>query len=190
MIINLSKFAGISAVALALTTGPVLAQETWEGWDGDADGILTEQEFVEGFNARATFGTWDANADAMLDEPEFDAGVWGLYDRDVTGGLEEAEVGAFETDWAEGGMWYDDENLVENWDVDGDGVILQNEWADSIGEVGLLGAFDANADGTVDEAEFGAGIFDRYDEDGDGVIQEAELTDLGDDMGDEGFWDV
>jgi Ca2+-binding EF-hand superfamily protein len=33
-------------------------------------------------------------------------------------------------------------------------------------------------------------MFDRYNADGTGFIEEPELADIGDDMGDEGLWDV
>ena len=42
----------------------------------------------------------------------------------------------------------------------------------------------------ITEDELTEGIFSGYDDDGTGFIEEPELTDIGDDMGDEGFWDV
>jgi Ca2+-binding EF-hand superfamily protein len=54
----------------------------------------------------------------------------------------------------------------------------------------MLGEWDVDADGALSEDEFSNGVFGEYDEDGTGIIEEPELTDIGEDMGDKGFWDV
>jgi|GEM_PF-6329523 len=38
--------------------------------------------------------------------------------------------------------------------------------------------------------EFNIGVYNSYDTDDSGVIEEPEFGDIGDDMGDGGFWDV
>ncbi len=49
---------------------------------------------------------------------------------------------------------------------------------------------DADHDGNLTKTEFDTGLYGRYDKDGNGVMEEPEFGDLGDDMGDGGFWDV
>lgn len=43
---------------------------------------------------------------------------------------------------------------------------------------------------TAREDEYNTGVFNSYDDDGSGMIEEPEFGDVGDDMGDGGFWDV
>ena len=54
----------------------------------------------------------------------------------------------------------------------------------------MLGEWDTDGDGANSEDEFTTGVYGEYDEDESGVIEQPELTGVGDDMGDEGFWDV
>ena len=100
----------------------------------------------------------------------------------------EADAGA--RDVAEDEVVAADLAHLEAWDVDGDGVLLRDEFDDGFAEWGVLGEIDADGDGVVSDGELADGIFARYDDDLDGIIEEPELTDIGDDMGDGGFWDV
>jgi Ca2+-binding EF-hand superfamily protein len=107
----------------------------------------------------------------------------------VSGGLDKAEYGVAEVGFGAAGFWGDEEvgYGYQPWDIDGDGVILSNEFADGWGEVGMLGEWDADGDGSLSEDELTTGVYGEYDKDDSGVIEEPELTDVGDDMGDEGF---
>jgi hypothetical protein len=187
MTIQIKKLANVSAILAALIATPVLAQE----WDTDSDGQMTVDEFKAGVAERAVFTTWDANTDGMLDNAEFTNGIFGRYDADISGDWNDTEYGMAQMRY--GSTWWGDrENStgLEAWDVDGDGILLRNEFNNGWGERGMLSEFDINADELISEEEFGTGIFNQYDIDGDRVISEPELTDIGDDMGDEGFWDV
>lgn len=211
---NLTKLTGAGAVAALLSATPALADFHMD-WDVDADGAMTVDEFREGFSQRVDFGAWDGDGDGLLSEDEFAGRIFGRYDLDATDAIEEAEHTRLEEDFGEGALWrFRGENLVEApgdevpaedgvvapvavavaslepWDVDGDGVILRNEFLDGFREWGTFGEFDLDVDGFVTEGEFAEGVFARYDDDLDGIIEEPELTDIGDDMGDEGFWDV
>lgn len=191
-----------------------------EGWDANGDAMLSMDEFREGFRQRINLADWDLDADGLISEDEFGTGIYSRYDADVSEGLEETEYGAFERDFGDEGLWGEeagvtdvetvasdgvleedgigedevalggDELGYEAWDVDGDGVLLRNEFEDGFREWGTFGEFDVDADGSLTEDEITDGIFAGYDEDGTGFIEEPELTDIGDDMGDEGFWDV
>lgn len=184
--------AGVTALFVALTISPAMAQDA-ATWDADGDTALTQEEFATGFNGRGILGDWDQDADGLLSEDEFGQGVYGTYDRDLSGDLSEDEYGIGD-DMAAGapGFWGDDEvgYDYEAWDIDGDGILLSNEFADGFGEIGTLGEWDIDGDGALSEDEFSTGVFGEYDADGTGLIEEPELTDIGDDMGDEGFWDV
>merc|ERR1711976_496309 len=146
-----------------------MAQEMGADWDTDGDTMLSAEEFAEGFRERAIFSGWDQNRDNLLSEDEFSGGVYSTYDRDANDGLDETEYGLVD----EGAPGYWNREVAaegyQAWDIDGDGVILSNEFADGFGEVGLLGEWDVDRDGSLNEEEFTNGVFERYDEDGTGI---------------------
>lgn len=187
---RLSGALTTAAVFATLTASPLLAQVAGAEWDVDGDTMLSAEEFAEGFRERAIFSSWDRDGDALISDTEFAEGVYGTYDGDVSGDLDETEYGVI--DDGAGGYWNRDETVgdFEAWDIDGDGVVLSNEFSDGWGEVGMLGEWDVDRDGALNEDEFTTGVYGQYDADGTGIIEEPELTDIGDDMGDEGFWDV
>lgn len=76
------------------------------------------------------------------------------------------------------------------WDTDGDGALSQEEFETGWGENDVYSTWDEDGDGALTEEEFNAGVFDSYDADDSGAIEEPEFGDVGDDMGDGGFWDV
>jgi hypothetical protein len=76
------------------------------------------------------------------------------------------------------------------WDIDGDGTILRNEFEEGLRGWGTFAEFDADLNGFIRPEEFAASVFFRYDADGAGFLEEPELSDIGDDMGDDGFWDM
>ena len=189
-----------------------------DAWDSDGDGLLSYEEFEPGFLLRVDFQEWDLDDDGLLSEDEFLDAVYSRYDLDATGAFEETEYGALGRDFAEGGVWRhigdeviedeiidkeSEDDLVEGaplnevevppglepWDIDGDGVLLRDEFEEGLRGWGTFATFDADLDGFVTPKEFAASIFYRYDADGTGLIEEPELTDIGDDMGDGGPWD-
>lgn len=120
--------------------------------------------------AAGEFSDWDANGDAGIDNEEFAAGFG-------------EDVGVF-----------------DEWDTDDDGALSQEEFdagygqldtaeANFDGEVGY-DAWDANDDDLLSDDEFYDGVYASYDDDGDNIIEEPEFGDIGDDIGDGGFWDV
>ncbi|ASY65289.1 hypothetical protein SJ05684_b43070 (plasmid) [Sinorhizobium sojae CCBAU 05684] len=120
--------------------------------------------------AMANFGEWDANGDAGIDNEEFAAG----FDKDV---------GVF-GDWDT-----DDDNMLSQAEFDagyGTRDTAESPFDDDIG----FDDWDANDDDMLSSTEFHDGVYAAYDDDGDNIIEEPEFGDLGDDIGDGGFWDV
>ena len=80
------------------------------------------------------------------------------------------------------------------WDGDGDGAVSEQEfgegWGSSFGDESAFSTWDEDGDGALTEEEYNAGVFGSYDDDESGAIEEPEFGDVGDDMGDGGFWDV
>jgi len=100
------KLAGASALAALLLATPALAQEDEVGaWDGDGDGALSEEEFNTGFGEGGAYDEWDADDDGMLTEDEFNGGVFGGYDDDESGVIEEPELGDVGDDMGDGGLF-------------------------------------------------------------------------------------
>lgn len=84
---------------------------------------------------------------------------------------------------------------MTEWDGDGDGALsteeFQTGWDNGFGDgETAFSTWDEDGDGALNEDEYNAGVFSSYDDDDSGVIEEPEFGDVGDDMGDGGFWDV
>lgn len=112
---------------------------------------------------------WDANSDKRLDRSEFDtgfdrAGVFKKYDSDANGKLSQTEF--------KSGFAKHEQGLSKKFGSD-----YYSRW-------------DADRDGSISKTELNEGIYTGYDRNKDKFIAEPEINDLGDDMGDGGFWDV
>ncbi|MFZ3585232.1 hypothetical protein ACOI1H_24340 [Loktanella sp. DJP18] len=111
MRIEFTKVAGIGAFLAALTASPVIAQDMDMGaWDGDSDGVLSQDEFNEGWGTNygedeTAFSTWDEDGDGALNEDEYNNGVFNSYDDDESGVIEEPEFGDVGDDMGDGGFW-------------------------------------------------------------------------------------
>lgn len=114
-------------------------------------------------------GAWDADTDGVISQEEFGTGF--------------GETGVY-----------------DEWDADDDGALTENEFNTGIGEnedefterfgEDAYSQWDEDGDGALSEDEFEGGVYSSYDEDESEGIEEPEFSDLGDDMGDGGFWDV
>jgi len=92
-----------------------------------------------------------------------------------------------------------DAQIFKKWDANADGMLSQAEFEEGVGDNtaftdrfgdNYFDTWDANDDDNIGENEFYEGTYGVYDADENNVIEEPELGDLGDDMGDGGFWDV
>jgi len=95
--------AAAFATSLAVAA-PAAAQEFSE-WDTDKSAGLNAEEFNAGFGENGVYDAWDANDDNNLTEDEFNAGVFGGYDRDDDGMIEEPEFGDYGDDIGDGGFF-------------------------------------------------------------------------------------
>ncbi|GGK54707.1 hypothetical protein [Salinarimonas ramus] len=112
------------------------------------------------------------------------------WDADASGSISETE---WNTGWSDAGVY-------DAWDANDDNAISEDEWTAGVGENEELwnerfgetayGDWDADDDGALTEEEFGSGVYAGYDADESGVIEEPEFGDAGDDIGDEGLFDV
>ncbi len=97
------KFIAAATLAAALA-GPATAQMAMD-LDGDADGMLSEQEFGTGFGSMDRMSQFDADGDGMLNSDEFTSYNYRRYDRDGSGMLEDTEFGDMDMDMGEGGLF-------------------------------------------------------------------------------------
>lgn len=178
----------IASLFLAIATVPGIAQA--QQWDVDADQALSEAEFAEGFAERGIFSEWDRDDDGALSAIEFTDGVFGTYDGEVVGDNYGVEAMSGKDDDRASQFWGPGQRDFEDWDIDGDSVILSNEFLDGWGDLNTFHRLDADGDEKLSEQEFTLGIFEKYDEDTSGLIEDPELTAIGDDMGAGGLWDM
>ena len=96
----------------------------------------------------------------------------------------------------------DNVDLFATWDEDSDGVLSEEEFDAGYNNLDLSNAsfgddfdwtydgVDADGNGEVNETELHESVFNAYDADANNIIEEPEFGDVGDDIGDGGFWDV
>lgn len=65
----------------------------------------------------------------------------------------------------------------DEWDANADGVVDEAEFGTRFGEEGVYGEWDEDDDGLLSEDEFNAGVFGMYDEDDSGDWNEEEFND-------------
>lgn len=71
---------------------------SYDTWDADNDGILSQEEFNEGIAETGVYSDWDTDATAGLNEEEFYGGAYNVVDQDDDGVLAEQEYGEYQDD--------------------------------------------------------------------------------------------
>lgn len=172
-------------VTVALVASGSAAQEV--AFDPGDDRTLSKEEFDRGLERRDIFRRFDVDGDGLIDQQEFADGLYDGYDINDNDVLEEDEFDA------RGRMhlWSGDFSgtTLESWDIDGDGVVLRNEALNGLGNIAPLTEWDHDDDNALSREELVDGLWSVYDDNEDGVIEDPELTQIGDDMGDGGFFD-
>lgn len=93
---RITGLLGAAVLAAALNTAPAMAQETFSEWDADGDGVVSLEEFEQGWTETGLFSEWDTDGDGVLSEEEYAEGVFNAYDEDDDAGLDDAEFGELE----------------------------------------------------------------------------------------------
>jgi len=140
---------------------------TYEQWDADRSGDVTQQEFDTRFQNFQGWTQWDRNGDQNLDESEAAGVQWKMWDKNGDNRLEESEwqtgiehlglqaeygeadrEGDGQVSQAEFTQWFE-QNAWDEWDANGDGVVGRDEAADV-----LWNMWDGNDDNRVDQSEW------------------------------------
>ena len=84
------------------------------------------------------------------------------------------------------------QGMFDEWDSDSDGLLTEDEFNEGLAASGDYDyqGWDSDNDGLLSQDETSEGLYDTYDENGDQRIDEPEFGDFGDDIGDEGLFDV
>lgn len=118
--------------------------------------------------AQGAFDDWDTDADASITAQEWNTG-WANY------------------------------GLTGDMDADADGSIARTEFEEAIGDETAFNErfgetafddWDANDDDVLSDEEFGTGVYGAYDADASGTLEEQEFAAYGDDMGENGLFDI
>ncbi|MGF7163356.1 hypothetical protein FHS85_005019 [Rhodoligotrophos appendicifer] len=117
----------------------------------------------------ANYSDWDADGASGINNTEFRAG-------------------------------FENNRAFDTWDANKDGSLTQSEFDSGIGDHrqafderygnGWFNTWDADSNSAITKDEYYDGLYTSYDENNNKVIEEPEFGDLGDDMGDGGWFDV
>jgi hypothetical protein len=72
----------------------------------------------------------------------------------------------------------------EDWDINQDGILADEEFAEGLHQGRTFEAIDEDSDGRLSEDELRVWLFDAYDTDNSGIIEGWERGDLKDDRAD------
>ena len=146
-------FATATATALLLASGA--SAQMW------AD----ENEFRTGIADSGVYDAWDRDDEVGLNRDEFGTGIFTDWDRDNDMMISDEEYTAGY------GRWYGAEPTNWNeWDVNADGMLDRNEFADGWDNDTLFSDWDADSDNLITDDEWGTGIYGAADANQDMVI--------------------
>ncbi|HET6655364.1 MAG TPA: hypothetical protein VFL45_06275 [Gammaproteobacteria bacterium] len=174
-----------STVRTVKNLNPFTPSTSFQEWDTNDDGVLSQREASEYQPVASNFQRIDSNSDGNINENEYAAATTFLssqpgfssYDLDGNGFITEQEADAA----PRGGL----QDVFDDVDADEDGNVSNAEFAAAT--VNLLGgvsfaSLDTDGDGAIsgDEAESRAPLlwqeFDRVDLDGDDQISKNEYN--------------
>lgn len=152
---------------------PAVGTAGYAEYDLDRDNRLAMNEFGGWATRAGTYNRWNTTADAGLDEREFGTGMFGLWDRDRGGTLDEAE-------WTEGvgSMFGEGESYgtFADWDLNRDNALDDNELGQGFNRTGLYGRWDRDRNNMIGENEYNEGWFGLFDRNRDTFLDENEYN--------------
>nr|WP_204354581.1 EF-hand domain-containing protein [Paracoccus saliphilus] len=152
------------AAVSAMSQSPVSAQDV-TAWDEDQNGTITQAEFMTAFRNRGLSDRWDRNADGSIAAPELAEGFYAFWDRNSDDDLSVDE-------WENAvDLWLGDVDLaVAEWDIDGDGLISEFEFATAFQRENLVAEFNDGQDDVINAEEIAEVLFAAADSDEDELV--------------------
>lgn len=142
-------------------------------WDDDGNGLLSAEEFKDGFGNDDIFNDLDANNDGLIDNNEFGDGMFDRLDTDGDGLLSDNEL-------TDRNTIFDDEpgaNLAD-WDMDGNKEVDRKEFKQLFkGDEDNFSKWDDDNNDKLNPDEVADGAFDNMDDNNDGSISKEEFKD-------------
>lgn len=68
-----------------------IGNQNWKDWDTSNDGYLDTREFKTGLHQKGWYGEWDSDQDKKINKREYSNGLFGLWDVNRDGKLDETE---------------------------------------------------------------------------------------------------
>lgn len=175
--------------------------DNFESWDANNDGKIDKEEYS--LNSE-TFNKWDDNNDNRISGSEFQESYFGLFDADSDGKLQSDELSNLyfllpseskkvsdkdkKGDDEKGEVRYGaGTSLLGEWDSDKDGTVNEDEFGNNVKDV--FDSWDANNDNYVNKVEFYNNSFNWWDIDRNGNIEKSEFEEMKSTIKDKSFWE-
>lgn len=148
-------------------------------WDYNSDDNWDESEFTSASTEMGVFDDWDTNNDDLFSENEFNEGLYNTFDEDMDGYVNKEEFGNAYASWDSR-----ETASFDDWDMNNDQVLDDNELFNGIGQAGIYDNWDMDYDGMLTDDEFNTGVFNTWDYNNDNYIGFNEFNEFGfDDWG-------
>ena len=79
--------------------GDYLGSRDMEQFDGNADNMISSDEYYNGFSQSDFFGSYDSNSDSSIDADEFNESVFNAWDENGDGTLDTSEFDRYRSQY-------------------------------------------------------------------------------------------
>jgi Ca2+-binding EF-hand superfamily protein len=153
---------GVAAI-LSITASAQSDVDPFLYADSNGDGTLSRDEYGVAWKRLRAFDYWDSDQDGLIETEEYTSGVRERYDYDRSQNLSRAE-------WERATPWSEGFGAYENYDINADDSIDEEEWNRGVENFAYDRAFDNDEDESLNEDEYMDMTYDSSDMDGDGKI--------------------
>lgn len=180
-----NKMLLAAAIGAALSLSPAYAQQDYEDQQNQQSNVQSQQQGQQNQQAQGQQGQSQQGQQQAQQGGQQQGTlliVMEDWDTDASGDVSREE-------WNTGMR---NQGMFDEWDSDSDGLLTEDEFNEGLaagGDYDYQG-WDSDNDGLLSQDETSEGLYDTYDENGDQRIDEPEFGDFGDDVGDEGLFDV
>lgn len=161
----------LTLIAATLLVGACATTDRtrFDVWDVDRDARISATEFNRGYDTVRI--DWDRNNDRVFDRNEVAAGVFGWYDVDGDGILDQNEYMRAQAAFG------DELGLFADYDANRDVRIQNREFVDRFNRTTVYDRWDVDRSGTLDDTELRTGWFGAADRNRDGFVDRSEWED-------------